>query len=336
MKNAILLFLGLGICASAHAQQDPYYSHFKYNIQAYNPGAIAKNPLTFCVNAVSHKQWFGFDDRTPLKRNPGMPEGEIVNSNVAPLTNNINVYGPLMLQGMWSSTWFAGASVVSDNINQFTGTSINLKIAKRFTVSRTGNISIGSNIGFEELALKNPNFIARQIPDPRIPIYVNGISDQHFDVGLGIYYQNRRFGSLLDNYLGLSVQHLPQSSFRLQSFDIDQKMHLYLSGGTRIQIRPYFVLEPAFLFKYSAIGQIDLNTSLLYDSKYRFGIGFRQWKTSDALSVSIGYVKRRLQVGYSYDITLSNIHLVSHGTHELMVSYCIPIETYWHRNTREL
>jgi type IX secretion system PorP/SprF family membrane protein len=335
MKNLLLVLL-CSISIYGFAQQDPYYSHFKYNMQAYNPGAIGKTPLNFCINAVSHKQWRNFDDRTPLNRDPGEDPGQIVNHNVAPLTNNLNYYGPLMVNGMWSSTWFVGGTFLSDNINQFKGTSLHLKIAKRFTLSRTENISIGINAGIDQLKLNNPHFIARQVPDPRIPLHYKGISDQNMDFGFGVYYQNRRKLNLHNNYLGLSVQHIPQQSFRLQTFDFDQEMHLYISGGSRIPINPNFVWEPAFLYKYSATSQFDLNSTFLYASKYRFGLGYRQWKTSDALSLMVGLVRKRLQFGYSYDVTLSKIRLASSGTHELMVSYCIPLVNYSHRNTREL
>ena len=91
-------------------------------------------------------------------------------------------------------------------------------------------------------------------------------------------------------------------------------------------------LEPAILLKYGLFNkgyrpQIDLNMTALFAQTFRGGLAFRQWGTSDALSILLGYQKGPLQIGYSYDITLSNVQVVSNGTHEILVKYCIPIAT---------
>ena len=61
----------------------------------------------------------------------------------------------------------------------------------------------------------------------------------------------------------------------------------------------------------------------LYSNTFRMGLGYRS--AADALAVIVGYERGQLQVGYSYDITLSKIRKVSDGTHEIFVKYCFPI-----------
>jgi hypothetical protein len=71
--------------------------------------------------------------------------------------------------------------------------------------------------------------------------------------------------------------------------------------------------------------QVDINVTTLFAKTFRGGLAFRQWGTSDALSVLLGYETGNIKFGYSYDITLSNVQKVSNGTHEIFVRYCIPI-----------
>ena len=91
-----------------------------------------------------------------------------------------------------------------------------------------------------------------------------------------------------------------------------------------------FVLEPAILAKYGLLNeaykpQVDVSATALFSNTFRGGIAFRQWGNSDALSILLGYQQNRIKVGYSYDITLSDVQRVSNGTHEIFVRYCIPI-----------
>jgi hypothetical protein len=108
------------------------------------------------------------------------------------------------------------------------------------------------------------------------------------------------------------------------------------------------VLEPAILVKSKAVPQFDVNTTLLWNDMLRGGLGYRQWGNSDAITIMIGYKMdvtnySVLNLGYSYDVTMSTVRTVSDGTHEFMLTYCFPIavkppvkQKEFHRNTRWL
>lgn len=326
----------------AKAQQDPYFSHFKHNQQFYNAAAIASKPNMFCINMVSHKQWHQFDDRTPLNREPGKDPRSVIESDVAPVTHNLNFYGPMRINGSWSSKWFVGGVLLSDQINQFQSTVIGFNAAHRMEIDNQSNINLGVSVRMEELALNKPNFIPRQLLDPHIPTPGTQISDENLDFSLAVYYQKRSIGRFRNNYIGLSLQHIPQLEYKLQTFDFNQVHHWYLNAGTRILLRPYWLLEPAILLKKGVVTQAELNATLVYKSQYRLGTAYRRWSNADAISLFLGYIakvgsnKNSLQMGYSYDFTTSKIRTVSRGTHEIMLSCCLPLETRWYRNTRSL
>ena len=63
LRVMAVLFLA-GLVQSAKAQQDPYYSHFKFVKQAYNPATVGEKDEYICASALAHNQWVGFDDQT--------------------------------------------------------------------------------------------------------------------------------------------------------------------------------------------------------------------------------------------------------------------------------
>ncbi|MFZ9662983.1 MAG: type IX secretion system membrane protein PorP/SprF, partial [Bacteroidia bacterium] len=46
------------------AQTDPLFTHFTFNKLLYNP-AYAGASGQYCLNAINHQQWLGYDDESP-------------------------------------------------------------------------------------------------------------------------------------------------------------------------------------------------------------------------------------------------------------------------------
>lgn len=317
------------------AQQDQHFTHFALVPQAYNPAFVGSKPMSICVNAITHHQWKQFHDRTPL---PGQTrtEDHILQRDVAPVTQNINVFGPLRIDDRWSEKWFAGLSVINDQISSFGHTSVHFKFAGRGYISHNAALIFGANVGMEQTRLDGPKFIARQIPDPILNNLPAKMADSKMDAGVGVLLQQRRWRSFFNNHIGASVLHLPQNSYDLQAFDMDQALHFYANAGTRLRINHRLRLQSSILFKHAVASQIDLNNTFIVDRQYSLGIGYRRWRASDSFGLLGGYSWGPFRLGYSYDITRSNIRLVSRGTHEVFFSYCIPVSNHWHRNTRWL
>ena len=65
--------------------------------------------------------------------------------------------------------------------------------------------------------------------------------------------------------------------------------------------------------------QFDINTRVIYQKMVWLGLSYR---TGDAMSVLLGYThEERIYIGYSYDITLSDLQKYNTGTHEIMIGY---------------
>jgi len=81
------------------AQQDPMFTHFTYNKLFYNP-AYAGASGQYCLNAITHQQWLGFDDQTSyLRTQNGDPinmDLDKMRTNIAPQTMGLGFSAPAM------------------------------------------------------------------------------------------------------------------------------------------------------------------------------------------------------------------------------------------------
>lgn len=349
MKKAINW---LGVCIliviplTALAQQDPYYTQFTFIKQAYNPATAGEKDDLICVSALAHKQWVGFTDKTFVDRNsqPGVQNEQAI-KGVAPTTFNFNAGGQISAAGRPIAG--VGLSMFDDQLG-FTKTSSFKAQVAYFIPFRSGaRLSIGCDLGFTQFGYANPKFRARHKNDPSIP--TSSVFDSKPELGLGMYYKDvRARGRLRDFYIGASALHINEASYRLviparpgfpgSNSVYEIKRHYYLHSGVRVPlVGGVYELEPAVLFKYRTVPQVDVNLNVLYNRQYRGGVGYRQWGNTDAVSLSLGYISGYMQLGYAYDITVSRIQSVSNGTHELFISYCFAKpKLSIHKTIREL
>jgi type IX secretion system PorP/SprF family membrane protein len=92
------------------------------------------------------------------------------------------------------------------------------------------------------------------------------------------------------------------------------------------------------VMNYTGQGKFDQIDLGVYYSQYVFtaGIWYRGipglktykpgYQNNDAISAVIGFQKDRLKIGYSYDLTISQLHNYTQGAHEVTLSYelCTP------------
>jgi type IX secretion system PorP/SprF family membrane protein len=106
-----------------------------------------------------------------------------------------------------------------------------------------------------------------------------------------------------------------------QDFAVYIPRSFFLTVGYNYKMweRP-MVIKPSFMIKgVGPIWQYDLNVSVVYLDKMWGGLSYRY---QDAIVVMGGVeLASGLKVGYSYDITTSQLAKVSNGSHEIMIGY---------------
>ncbi|MFI5203267.1 MAG: PorP/SprF family type IX secretion system membrane protein, partial [Flavobacteriales bacterium] len=148
----------------------------------------------------------------------------------------------------------------------------------------------------------------------------------------GIVFYKKYFG-------GLAIHHITQPNESLMEDEAGRPIKLSIHGGGKFKIGPkvddeekqQMYLTPTF--NYRAQLQFDQFDVGCYYSKYIFNLGlwyrgipgFKSYKegypNNDAVCFVFGISKDRVNVGYSYDYTISWLQGNTGGSHELSLSY---------------
>ena len=296
--RGILTISACAILASASfAQQDPQYTQYMFDRLSVNSG-VAGTSGNICATALLRQQWSGFDG--------------------APKTGLINVHGPISKINSG-----VGVSIYFDKLGQENTTVARLHYAYHIKPGGgVGTLGIGIYGGLTSRALGSDWIAVDPVTDDTA-IPDNGTSASGFDLGAGIYYTTPKL------WVGVSSTQLPETE--LAEVSIKNRRHYYAQAGYDWQLKnPKFMVQPSLLLKSDATStQIDLSALFMYDKMVWLGIGYR---TEDAISPIIGYQmpmgktkSGMLRIGYSYDVTTSELKNYSSGSHEIMLNYCFKI-----------
>lgn len=309
MKKPLLLFAALTLAiSSVFAQQDYQLTQFMADRLSINPG-FAGSKDAICATLIGRQQWSG------LKGQPS--------------TGLLNVHG--LIRPAKSGV---GLTVVMDEIGAFSYTQARLAYAYHFRVSGATKLGAGVSFGLMSSSIDNVwqaydynsdgtfDQFGSGINDPSIQGLDNGQSATSFDVNFGLYLYNPKY------YIGLSATRL--TAPELDNINIQVARHYYFMGGYDFELSSVLNLQPNVLAKYDgASAQFDGNVNLMYDNTFWVGVTYR---LEDALAPQVGYQynspdgKSTLRLGYSYDLTTSELSNYSNGSHEIALSYCYRLE----------
>ena len=295
MKHiAIVLGLLVGLSITSNAQQIEQYTQYMLNPFVINPGAVGSQDFS-SAKFTYRKQWAGgFNGEEPttaiLSFN-GKPS-QFQNVGLGAILFN-DVTGPTRRTGLQLAYAYQlplGAS----------STKLGLGIA--------GNI-LQYSLDVNALILNEDN-------DPA----VLGANESKIggDANIGAFLHDKNY------YAGISVAQLFQSKFVFNQDTagfINLDRHLFAIAGYIYDLSDNLQLEPSVLLKSvsAAPVQFDLNARLIYDKRYWLGFNYR---TSDAISILAGLTfSDQWHLGYSYDITTSELNTVSSGSHEVMIGF---------------
>lgn len=309
MRGIITAALCAAVGGTMFAQQDPQFTQYMFDRLSVNP-AVAGITGQLCATAMFRQQWTGFDG--------------------APQTGLLNVSLPIkkISSGI-------GMSLFLDELGQQKSTLARFHYSFHRKVG-SGTLGIGVSAGLVSHSLGRDWRTRDPIgQDNTIP--VNGASDSGFDLGFGLYYTSPTF------WIGLSSTHVAEAE--LQDVSIKTRRHYWVQAGYDWAIKgdKKYILQPSVLVKSDATStQLDLNATFLYNNMVWLGVSFR---TEDAIAPMIGYQfkpndKSMLRLGYSYDVTTSELANYSSGSHEVMLNYCVllvkPPDVQIYRNVRFL
>ena len=309
----------------SEAQQDPYFTHYSFVRQVYNPAVVGLGGK-WCAFGLTHTQYTGMSDRTPTYTTPANPTAGAPIPGVGPKTHLFGLSVPLSKMDKSTKTvknfGGIGATFYNDRLGYELSNNIRIQGAYRHHFSDDANLSVGVDLGYHQKGLDGAKLRALDPNDPYIPN--SEVTDGKMTFSGGLFYNNERLNNLI---IGLSSTHLAPQQYDYMAgagtIRTETARHYYLLAGMDFENfmgNPAFTLMPTVLGKYNSKFQLDGTVMLEYMQTVGGGLGYRS--ISDALSVLLSYTYKGIRLGYSYDITMSQLNRVSNGSHEIFLRYC--------------
>lgn len=278
----------LFFCSSLAAQQLPHYSQYMINDYVMNPAIGGKNNYFEGISANRY-QWIGITD--------------------APRTYILSMNGPLKYDHMG-----IGGQLFTDIVGPTRRTGFNLSYAYHAPLTDKIKLSFGLSAGLTQFMVDGQKI---NLHDPGDLVITNALQSVLTpDFSAGFYLYSDRF------WVGASAMQIQENKLKFFDYmagtESIMTRHYYGMLGYRQPLGDDFVLEPSALLKYAkpVPFQFDLGLRAIYKEKFWLGASYRN---RDAITMYTGYIFREnLMLGYSYDITITDLGNYSTGTHELV------------------
>jgi type IX secretion system PorP/SprF family membrane protein len=279
----------------AYAQQLPLFSQYMLNDYFQNPAVAGSRPVFDAVSA-NRLQWIGITD--------------------APRTYALSLHGPVKAKNMG-----VGGYLFSDVTGPTRRAGISGSYAYHIKLAEKIKLSLSISAGVmqfavdaSKLTLDNPGdyvfyngYQSKIVPDLGASFLLYGLPKEN---GTGNWWLGAYVPQLYPAKLNLFETPTPTGKLAT---------HVYVMGGYKAFLTDEFSAEPSLLIKYASPtpAQVDIGARVFYKNKIWIGGTYR---TKDAISAMVGYTyKDNISIGYSYDITTTNLKNYSNGTHELMI-----------------
>lgn len=330
MKKLIIAACIILSAGQLLAQQRPYYTQYILNNFIINPAVAGIE--NYWDAKVSHRhQWVGLDG--------------------APITTYATIQGPLQTNGLARETPFtvhaAGENPLGDSydqnyqatpphfglgftvINDATGPlnrfAASASLAYHMPLAEKLSLAGGVSLGFQNMRLDATklDFGTQSPTDPAVAGsgYLNNVKP---DITMGVVmYGPRYFVSLalqqvIPEKIGYGNPKVTGDTILVNGQLVP---HIFLQGGYRFLLGDDVNFLPSITLKYITPLPVsfDFNAKFQYRDLVWVGGSFRP---KDGFAAMAGLnINSTLNIGYSYDITTSQLNTVSRGTHEILVGF---------------
>lgn len=292
-KLIVILVATVGLSLTEVQSQQMYQlSQYMFNDYVFNP-AIGGIHDYYQVRTNYRYQWAGLKD--------------------PPRTYLLSAYGPHKSMPMgYGGFIYSDATGPSTDLGVYGSYAYNILLYKDIRLSGGAFFGLKQfKINYSQLTLQDPNDPAVQGPD-----FVKYMPDA--SVGFYLYNSQFYFGASFNQLFGNRMDFA--DNYEL-SKDVRSKLtrHFYITGGYRYNINRDIDIEGSTLFKIvkAAPAQMDLTVRGMWR---KIAWGGVSWRTGDAIAIIAGYnYQDMLYIGYSYDITTSEMRRYQSGSHEFMV-----------------
>jgi len=277
-----------------HAQTEPMYSQYMYNMLGVNP-AYAGNREALSLNFFQRNQWLGIKG--------------------APKTTSVSID-----QSIKDGKIGWGMQVYDDRLGVEAATGFNGMLSTRIQVSKKGILSGGLSFGMMNYRINlndvnnrnntnDPSFISSQNPSSWKP-----------SLGMGVYYNTDRFYASVSTPSILKSRLASYQDF-VSSIDKTNGFHLFANTGYVFDVNDELKLKPSTMVKMVSGAPVEADINLNVWIKDILGLG-GSYRTGDAfVGMAELQATSNLRIGYAYDVPFNPLKYFTRGSNELMLRY---------------
>ena len=290
MKRVLIIFIFCLFAVSSHAQQDPQYTQYMYNMNVINP-AYAGSTEGLALGVLYRSQWAGLD---------GGPT-TFTFAGHAPVGERVGL----------------GISVIGDEIGPVKETNAFVDFSYTIPVTSDTKLAFGLKGGFtfHDIGIQEGTIDLIDLGDP---FFAQNINETTPNIGAGIYfYKPSKYYISVSMPNILDAVHLDSNGNKIGS----ETQHLFAAAGYVFDLGENFKLKPHGFLKYASEAPVsfDLNANLFMYDIVEVGVGYR---LDDSFSGMVNFlVTPNLRIGYAYDSIQSELDIVTNSSHEVFLNF---------------
>lgn len=288
-KVLLVVLMAVGY---VHAQKEPQYTQYMYNIGSFNPAYVGTVESPEIIG-LYRAQWVDI---------PGAPTTIRAGANI-PFGNE--------KMGL-------GINIVNDELGPSTQTYFDVAYSYEIQLSDETKLSFGLNAGGSSL---NIDYSKGTFEDPSDNSILGGnYSNFYPTVGAGLFMYHEE-----DWYLGASVPNFLTDELYNDEVAtiVDDYMQLNVIGGYVFQLGDQTKFKPAFLVNYLKGSPVTVNLSANFQFIDALTIG-ASYRFDNAVSGMAGFqISNAMFIGYAYDYNTNGLGEYSGGSHEAILKFYI-------------
>tara|TARA_E500000318_G_scaffold28249_1_gene28434 strand:+ start:3102 stop:4046 length:945 start_codon:yes stop_codon:yes gene_type:complete len=278
--------------SAVHAQKEPQYTQYMYNIGSFNPAYVGTVESPEIIG-LYRAQWVDI---------PGAPTTIRAGANI-PFNNE--------KMGL-------GINIVNDVLGPSKQTYFDVAYSYEIQLSDETKLSFGLNAGGSSLNVDFSEGTFEQGSDPSL--LGGNYSSFYPTVGAGLFMYHEE-----DWYLGASVPNFLTDELYNDEVAtiVEDYMQLNVIGGYVFQLSDRTKFKPAFLVNYLQGSPVNINLSANFQFIDALTIG-ASYRFDNAVSGLAGFqISNAMFIGYSYDYNTNGLGEYSGGSHEAILKFYI-------------
>jgi type IX secretion system PorP/SprF family membrane protein len=320
MKRILTSMILSAVALLSYGQQQEHYSMYMQNNFLVNPAEGGTDE--FIDLKVGYRtQWVDFGNT-----GEGGPKTVFISGHT-PLNKH-----ETKLEGANQKAFHGvGGSIISDGIGPFNIVTAKAAYAYHLPISHGSNpliLSLGAFGGIKQFQVQGTelSFSSDQTATDPFAHSFKTVVVPDFSLGIWGYSKSYYFGIASFQLLNSKIDVYNEIDEALTNASAGGAlaMHHWFTAGYKVHIDTNWYVVPSIVAKYvqGAPMTFDFNAKIRYQDLYWAGVSYRR---EDAVVILAGVtVKKLVDIGYSYDVTRTDIKTYSSGSHEIILGMRLP------------